>query len=95
MPRAHRRRCDLGCGPWRGDVEGRRARTASVLVPGLPLVLVSGCGADVERQQARAVADAFAADVSTDPEAACERLAPETGRTLEQDGESCPAGAGR
>ena len=43
-------------------------RTASVLVVGLPLVLVlAGCGADVEREEAGAAADAFAADVGGGP----------------------------
>jgi hypothetical protein len=53
-------------------------------------VLLTGCGADVERQQAGAAADAFAADVATDPQAACARLAPRTAQALEQDGTSCP-----
>ena len=50
---------------------------------------LSGCGADVERQQAGAVADAFMADVSSDPQAACALLAPRTAQSLEEDGEAC------
>ncbi|HWO51615.1 MAG TPA: hypothetical protein VNN23_08465 [Ornithinibacter sp.] len=71
---------------------GLRARvgTASVLVMGLTVVLwLSGCGADVERQQAGAVADAFTAEVSSDPQAACALLAPRTEQSLEEDGEAC------
>ena len=71
---------------------GLRARvgTASVLVMGLTVVLwLSACGADVERQQAGAVADAFTAEVSSDPQAACALLAPRTEQSLEEDGEAC------
>jgi hypothetical protein len=70
---------------------GRRARvrTASVLVIGLMTLLVSGCGADVERRQAGAVADAFAADVTRDPVAACALLAPRTLKSVEDDGKPC------
>ena len=72
---------------------GRQAlvRTASVLVTSLATLLVAGCGADVERQQAGATADTIAADVSRDPGAACALLAPRTEQSLEQDGESCAA----
>ena len=68
---------------------GRRARvrTASVLVMALTTLLVAGCGADVERQQAGAAADTFAADVTHDPEAACALLAPRTEQAVEEDGE--------
>jgi|SRR5690349_796645 hypothetical protein len=70
---------------------GGRARGGTafvVLVAGLPLVL-SGCGADVERQEAGATADAFSADVAADPAAACALLAPRTLQSVEQDGEPC------
>ena len=64
----------------------------SVLVMGLPvLVLLAGCGADVERAQAGAAADRFAADVTSDPRAACALLAPRTEQAVEQDGPSCAA----
>jgi hypothetical protein len=67
-----------------------RMGTASVLVMGLAVALwLSGCGADVERQQAGTVADAFAAGVSEDPQAACALLAPRTKQSLEKDGEPC------
>ena len=67
-----------------------RAGTASALVVGLPVALVlGGCGADVERQEAAATADAFAADVAADPAAACALLAPRTLESVEQDGRRC------
>ena len=76
----------------------RRAsgRGASVLALGLPLVLaVGGCCADAAESEARGAADAFVADLSRDPGAACERLAPETRKTLEQDsGGSCETALG-
>jgi len=65
-------------------------RTASVLLVGLPAVLLlAGCGADDERRQAATVADTFAADIAGDPQAACELLAPRTRQSVEQDGEPC------
>jgi hypothetical protein len=70
----------------------RRApvRTTSLLVVGLPAVLLlGGCGADAERQQAAQVADTFTADVSADPQAACALLAPRTEQSVEQDGQPC------
>ena len=67
-----------------------RAGTASALVVGLPVALVlGGCGADVEQQEAAATADAFATDVATDPAAACALLAPRTLESVEQDGHRC------
>ncbi len=67
------------------------ARTASALVVGLPLVLVlAGCGAQVEREQAGAAADAFAENVEADPVAACALLAPRTVESVEGDGLPCP-----
>ena len=61
-----------------------------MLVLGLPVVLLlAGCGADVERQQAGATADSFTADVSDDPQAACLLLAPRTQQSVEKDGEPC------
>jgi hypothetical protein len=74
---------------WR---RGGRARvgTASGLVVGLPVALVlAGCGADVERQEAASAADRFAAEVTADPAGACALLAPRTLESLEQEGESC------
>jgi len=71
---------------------GRRtsARTSSGLVAGLPLLLVlAGCGAQVEREEAGAAADAFAVDVEADPGAACARLAPRTLKAVEDDGMPC------
>ena len=66
-------------------------RTASVLVVGVPLVLVlAGCGAQVERAEAGAAADTFAADVGADPRAACALLAPRTLESVEDDGQPCP-----
>ena len=64
-------------------------RTASVLVVGLVTMLVAGCGADVERRQAGAAADTFAADVSRDPAKACALLAPRTEQSVEQVGTPC------
>jgi hypothetical protein len=61
-----------------------------VVVVGLPVALVlAGCGGDLERQQAAATADRFAADVTADPAGACALLAPRTLRSVEQDGEPC------
>lgn len=66
------------------------AGTVSVLVVGLPVVLVlAGCGADLQKQEAAATADRFAADVTADPAGACALLAPRTLRSVEQDGEPC------
>jgi hypothetical protein len=67
-------------------------RTAPLLVAVavvLGAVLVAGCGAPVEGAQAAQVADAFTDAETTDPSAACARLAPETVKTLEKDGGSC------
>ena len=62
-------------------------RTASVLVVGLAVVpLLTGCGADVEKQQAAAAADAFSAAVGPDPAGACRMLAPRTVESLESQG---------
>ena len=62
-----------------------------MLVTAVATLLVAGCGADVERQQAGAAADTFAAHVTKDPQAACALLAPRTEQSLEEDGESCAA----
>lgn len=67
----------------RGPVGGRRAAAALLA---LPLVAaLSGCGAGAAQDEARAASDAFVAEADGDPAAACERLAPETRRTLEDD----------
>ena len=71
---------------------GGRRRTASVLVGGtavLAAVLLSGCGAPVEGEEAGAAADAFTAAETADPSAACARLAPQTVKTLEKGGATC------
>ena len=60
-----------------------------MLVTGLATLLVAGCGAQVEREEAGAAADAFAADVGADPGAACALLAPRTLKSLEDDGLPC------
>ena len=74
---------------WRRG-ERAQVRTASVLVAGVPVaLLLGGCGASVERQDAAATADAFAADVTADPAAACALLAPRTLESVEQDGSPC------
>lgn len=49
-----------------------------------------GCSADVEREAAARAADAFTRGVSSDPLAACARLAPRTLRVVEEDGSPCP-----
>ena len=55
----------------------------------LALVLAA-CGSAAAQDDARAAADAFVAEAEPDPAAACERLAPETRRTLEEDaGSGC------
>jgi hypothetical protein len=53
------------------------------------VLLLAGCGVDVEREQAAAAADAFAGDVFGDPQAACGLLAPRTAQSLEKDGKPC------
>lgn len=75
----------------------RRAgvRTASVLVVGLPMLLaLSGCGADLEAQEAGAVADTFATAAAAEPQAACALLAPRTLESVEQDGVPCAQALG-
>ncbi len=63
------------------------ARRVSVLVTGLALaLLLAGCGADVEKRQAAAAADAFSASVSSNPAGACRLLAPRTVQSLESQG---------
>src|SRR5690242_16882103 len=69
---------------------GPRVHTASALVMGAAagMVLLSGCGADVQRAEATATADRFVGYVTTAPSEACGLLAP---RTLEaMDGGACP-----
>lgn len=64
-----------------------RARAASTLATGLALVaLLAGCGADVEKRQAAAAADAFSAAVVSDPPDACRMLASRTVESLESQG---------
>ena len=66
---------------------GARVGTASVLVVGLPVVLVlGGCGADVERRQAARAAGEFEVTATSDPAAACRLLAPRTVEALETEG---------
>lgn len=70
---------------------GRRrpatVRTASGwFVCVLLALLLGACGADVERQEAAAAADAFTAEAGSDPAAACARLAPRTREALEEEG---------
>ena len=75
---------------------GACARTVSDLAVGLTLVLVvTGCGAQVERQQAGASADAFSAGTAGEPAAACALLAPRTLESLEEDGMACPQALAR
>jgi hypothetical protein len=65
-------------------------RSASVLVTGAALgalvALLSGCGADVEKQQAAAAADEFTSAVGPDPAGACRMLAPRTVESVESQG---------
>ena len=71
-------------------VRRTRVRRAATLAAGLLLVpALMGCGADVERDQAVATADRFAADVAHDPQGACALLAPRTVQALEQGGSPC------
>jgi hypothetical protein len=65
--------------------------TASVraVVVALLAVALAGCGGDVERAEAGEAADAFTAAGTTDPAAGCERLAPRTVQSLEEDGKPC------
>jgi hypothetical protein len=62
----------------------------------LPFVAcVAGCGGGAAQGEARAASDAFVAEAGDDPAAACEQLAPETRRTLEEDsGSTCPDAIG-
>ena len=50
---------------------------------------LAGCGADVEREEAGAAADAFTASVGSDVQAACDLLAPRTRESVEKDGTPC------
>jgi hypothetical protein len=62
-------------------------RRASALVACLPvLLLLTACGADVERRGAAQAADAFSAEVTADPARACRLLAPRTVESLESQG---------
>lgn len=77
----------------RGRRPGRLAATLSAV---LAAMAVTACGAGAAESEARSAADAFLDAVGADPASACERLAPETRSTLEEDaGSTCDSALGR
>ncbi len=74
-------------------LHGRPAgRALAALCAALTATAVAGCGAGAAESEARSAADAFLEAAGADPASACERLAPETRSTLEENaGSSCDA----
>ena len=78
-----------------GAPQSRRRHLLSIATAVLVATVVGGCGADAAESEARDAADAFVADVASDPAAACQRLAPDTHASLEEDsGTSCETALG-